>query len=384
MARKKMIIEPDKILTWQMVQPTIRKHKGETIPGKFELVEIPVPELKKGEVLVEVAGCGVGQTDLRHFYDGVPTVCSPPLTLGREISGRVVAGDPSWIGKEVVIPAVMPCGTCRLCMSGRANRCLNQTSPGNSTGIYGGFASHIPIPSANLCEITNCRGIPLEHLAVVADTVAAAYQAARRASIEVADTVLVIGTAGMGKYLVQTAKALGAGTVIAVDSVETRLRKMLAYGADVIINAAGKHPDDVSAEVKRIRDEIGLPDFGWKIFETTGSASGRETASTLLSYADKVIVVGSGTANVRYDMNQLAQFGAEIIGSRGCLPEHYPQVLDLVTSGRIAVSPFVLTRPMSWIREIFDELHKTTRDTHYILTPDDFGLDTDPEPKSCR
>ena len=62
-----MIIEPDKILTWQMVQPTIRKHKGETIPGKFELVEIPVPELKKGEVLVEVAGCGVGQTDLRHF-----------------------------------------------------------------------------------------------------------------------------------------------------------------------------------------------------------------------------------------------------------------------------------------------------------------------------
>jgi len=58
---------------------------------------------------VEVAGCGVCHTDLGYFYDGVPTVQKPPITLGHEISGTVVAGDQRWVGKEVIIPAVMPC-----------------------------------------------------------------------------------------------------------------------------------------------------------------------------------------------------------------------------------------------------------------------------------
>ena len=73
------------------------------------MAEIPVPELKAGEVLVKIAGCGICHTDLGYFYDGVPTVCKPPLTLGHEISGTVVAGDKRWMGKEVLVPAVMPC-----------------------------------------------------------------------------------------------------------------------------------------------------------------------------------------------------------------------------------------------------------------------------------
>jgi len=68
---------------------------------------IPVPTLGPGDVLVKVAGCGVCHTDLGYFYDGVPTVSKPPLTLGHEISGTVVAGDEKWIGKEVIIPSVM-------------------------------------------------------------------------------------------------------------------------------------------------------------------------------------------------------------------------------------------------------------------------------------
>ena len=100
---------PDKIQTWQMVQPTSRdKESGEVTPGKLEKTEIPVPELQPGEVLVEVAGCGICHTDLGYFYDGVPTIAKPPFTLGHEISGTVVAGDKKWIGKEVLIPAVMP------------------------------------------------------------------------------------------------------------------------------------------------------------------------------------------------------------------------------------------------------------------------------------
>ena len=79
---------PDKIQTWQMVQPTIfdRETKEKT-PGKIDKVELPVPDLKPGEALVEVAGCGVCHTDLGFYYDGVPTRHPFPLTLGHEVSG---------------------------------------------------------------------------------------------------------------------------------------------------------------------------------------------------------------------------------------------------------------------------------------------------------
>ena len=122
---------PKTIKQWQMVQPTVyNRETKETTPGKLEIAEVPVPELKAGEVLVEIAGCGVCHTDLGYFYDGVPTVSKPPLALGHEIAGTVIAGDPAWVGKEVIIPAVMPCRQCDLCKTGRGNRCLAQKIPG--------------------------------------------------------------------------------------------------------------------------------------------------------------------------------------------------------------------------------------------------------------
>src|SRR3989337_4511262 len=133
---------PSKIETWQMAEP-----------GKLARVSLPMPEIKPGEALIEIAGCGICHTDLGYFYDGVPTVTKPPLTLGHEISGTVVAGDSRFIGKEVIVPAVMPCNKCDICKSGRGNRCLAQKMPGNTLGIYGGFSRHIPVPSEDLCVV---------------------------------------------------------------------------------------------------------------------------------------------------------------------------------------------------------------------------------------
>src|SRR3989339_2218269 len=205
---------PEKIKTWQMVQPTVfNRETKESTPGKLQKTEIPAPELKAGEVLVEVAGCDVCHTDLGYFYDGVPTVSKPPLTLGHEISGKVVAGDEKWIGKEVIIPAVMPCRQCLLCKTGRGNRCLAQKMPGNSLGIYGGFSSHIPVPSIDLCEVKNRGKMVLEHLAVVADAATSPYQAILRSGFKMGDNAIVMGIGGIGQYLVPELKATGAQTV---------------------------------------------------------------------------------------------------------------------------------------------------------------------------
>lgn len=363
---------PDKIMTWQMVQPASRnKETGEAIPGRIEKAEIPVPELKPGEVLVEVAGCGVCHTDLGYFYDGVPTLFKPPLTLGHEISGTVVAGDAAWMGKEVIIPAVMPCRQCILCKTRRGNRCLSQKMPGNSLGIYGGFSSHIPVPSIDLCEVKNRGDIPLAHLAVVADAATTPYQAAKRADLQPGDNVVVIGIAGgVGQYMGQTAKALGAKTVIGIDLNQEKLARALQYGADFCINSTGKDSRAVSDEFREFCKKNELQNFGWKIFEVTGTKAGQETALALLSFVGKLIVIGFGLAKVEYSISRLMAFDAEILGTWGCLPEYYPIVLEMILKKRINIEAFVQTRPMSTIAATFEEAHKVSPDKRIILTPD--------------
>ncbi len=107
--------------------------------GKMERALIDVPQLKPGEVLVEIAGCGICHSDHTIFYGGIPTAL--PKILGHEISGVIVAGEPGLIGLEVIIPAVMPCNNCALCNAGRGNRCLAAKIPGYTMGVYGGNSS---------------------------------------------------------------------------------------------------------------------------------------------------------------------------------------------------------------------------------------------------
>jgi len=364
---------PEKIQCWRMVRSWSKnKETGEKIPGVLERAEVPVPELGPGEVLVEVAGCGVCHTDISYFYFGVPTVNPPPLTLGHEISGRVVAGEPGMIGKEVIVPAVMPCNECDICKAGRGNRCLAQKMPGNSLGIYGGFASHIPVPAADLCVVENRGDIPLQHLAIVADAVTTPYQAAVRAELSPGDNVIVTGAAGgVGSYMVQTAKALGAGAVIGIDVAEDKLKRMLDFGADLVINPKDKDVKAIKGEIKAFCKERGLPhNWGWKIFEVSGSGPGQELALGLLSFVGKLIVVGYSVATMQYNISKLMAFDAEIIGTWGCKPEYYPKVLSMVQDGKIQLGPFVETRPLSSIAQTFEDAHHGRLDRRVVLTPD--------------
>src|SRR5574342_1248116 len=79
-----------------------------------------------GEVIVRVAGCGVCHTDLGFFDGDVLTRHPLPLTLGHEISGTVVETGPraeEWKGRDVIVPAVIPCGDCAACRAGRQAIC---------------------------------------------------------------------------------------------------------------------------------------------------------------------------------------------------------------------------------------------------------------------
>jgi 6-hydroxycyclohex-1-ene-1-carbonyl-CoA dehydrogenase len=365
---------PDKINTWQMVEgPFFDKEvKKVTRPGKLEKKEIPMPALGAGEALVKVAGCGVCHTDLSYFYDGVPTVNKPPMTLGHEIAGTVVAGPDNLVGKNVIVPAVMPCNNCPICESGRGNRCLAQKMPGNSLGIYGGFSDYIPVPAGDLCIIEDLKGVPLSHYAVVADAGTTPYQAAMRAELKEGDLAMVFGaTGGVGVYMVQTAKALGAKVVIGLGRDQAKLERSLNYGSDYVINLRDKDFAGVRDEFRAICKQAGVPhNVGWKIFEVTGAGPSQDTALGLLSFVGKLIVVGFGMAKNTYSISRLMAFDADIVGTWGCLPKYYHNVLKLVQDGKIQIEPFLETKPMSRIQEVFEQQHAGAFDKRQVLEPD--------------
>jgi 6-hydroxycyclohex-1-ene-1-carbonyl-CoA dehydrogenase len=92
----------------------------------LSLVDVDQLDPGTDEVLIKVAGCGVCHTDIGFWKDGVPTKKELPLTLGHEISGTVVGAGSDFehlIDQQVVVPAVIPCGKCALCQSGRGNVC---------------------------------------------------------------------------------------------------------------------------------------------------------------------------------------------------------------------------------------------------------------------
>ncbi len=354
------------IQSWQMAAP-----------GELRRVSLPLPELAVGEVLVEIRGCGVCHTDLSYFHGSVNTLQKPPLTLGHEIAGVVVAcadGDAAspLLGREVIVPAVLPCHACEICRMGRPNRCLAQKMPGNSLGIHGGFASHIPVPGRDLCIVGERGNIPLEHLAVVADAVSTPYQAAQRAGVKAGDRVIVIGAGGgVGGFMVQMAKAFGARAVVGIDIDAERLARINGHGLDGAIDVAGVTVVQAKERFKAWCQTQGLPaNQGWKIFEVSGSVAGQELALALLSFVGTLVVVGYGTQEISFNPSRLMALDAEVIGTWGCAPDAYPAVLRMCVDGRIALAPFVDTQPMSRIAEVFAAAHRGELKRRVVLTPD--------------
>ena len=349
----------DKIYSWQMTE----------LKADFQLTEKPIPELKEGEVLVEVAGCGVCHTDLSFWYFGVPTKHALPLTLGHEISGTVVKGPDEWLNKKVIIPAVLPCGECELCKRGRGNICQKQLMPGND--FDGGFASHIKVPYRFLCPISDnvLEKYSLEQLSVIADAVTTPYQVIKKSELQTGDLAIVIGVGGVGIYGALIAKILGA-KVLAIDIDDKKLNTAKDNGVDAILNIKGLDIKAIKGKIKEISKELGVSRFFWKIYEMSGTKAGQELGYALVSFTSTLSIVGFTLDKSEVRLSNLMAFDANVIGTWGCKPELYPDVVDLIATDKLKINQFVETFPMSKINDVFKNTleHKYTKRS--VLVPD--------------
>lgn len=346
-------------------------------PGKDMVLEQREERPAPGEVLVRVAGCGVCHTDLGYHYDGVLPRHPFPLTLGHEVSGTVVeagAGAEPWMGRDVVVPAVIPCNECDACRAGHGRICPNQIFPGSD--LHGGFATHLRIPAGGLCRVpdledplANPHGLELWMLSVIADAVSTPYQAIVLSGLGRGDLAVFVGVGGVGGFGVQLAAAAGA-YVVAIDPDPHRLERLAAHGASLTLSPAASDSKALRQAVRDLARQQGIPTWRHKIFETSGTAAGQQTAYSLLGPGAYLGVVGFTPARAEFRLSNLMAFDATARGNWGCLPEHYPAVLELVLSGKVALGPFVEQRPLASINQTFADLRAHRASGRVILIPE--------------
>ena len=323
-----------------------------------------------GEAVVEVLACGLCHTDLGFADGSVAPRHALPLVLGHEIVGRVVAagaGVADLAGRRVLVPAVLPCGGCAFCRAGRANACPDQKMPGND--VDGGFASHVLVPGAPLVDLESApAGIDLRRLAVVADAVSTAYQAVRRADLAPGDGAIVVGAGGVGGFLVQIARALGA-RVIACDVRRDRLEALREHGAEAAVEVGARTPQELKKEVHALLRSWRIPSLRWRVFECSGTPAGQALAFALLARAATLLLVGFTPQSVELRLSNLMAFDATVHGSWGCPPDAYPEVLRLIYEGRVLLEPFLEPAPMSRLNELLDDMAHHRLSRRMVLDP---------------
>lgn len=329
-----------------------------------------VSELPDGHALIRVAGCGVCHTDIGFYAGDVRTNHPLPLALGHEISGVVQAagaGAEAWIGKQVIVPAILSCGACSSCTRGRYALCARQVFPGND--VHGGFASHTIVPARNLCDATDVPADDLWMMSVVADAVSTPYEAVSRAYLTAGDLAIFVGTGGVGGFGVQIAAALGAH-VVAIDPDETRRGLAAAHGAGLTLDPKSTDIPALRKSIKAFAAERGHDAQEWKVFETSGTTAGQEIAFSLLTRGSHLGVVGFTGQKLPIQLSRLMALDARAEGNWGCAPARYAALLELICAGRIAIAPFVVERPMSQVNEVLTEMMEHRLHHRAILVPD--------------
>jgi 6-hydroxycyclohex-1-ene-1-carbonyl-CoA dehydrogenase len=334
--------------------------------------DIPTPSPGPHEVRVTVAACGVCHTDLHYIDHGTPTFKTPPLVLGHEVSGTIDAlgsevgsgaggtGGGLTVGDRVLLPAVLPCGHCRTCRSGRENICERSAMLGNH--VDGGYAEHIVVPAKDVYPLPD--EIPLVEGSIIADALTTPYHAVvNRGEVKPGDWVAVIGCGGIGLNIVQVAVALGA-RVIALDIAAPKLEWATGLGAVATVNTGDTDRPDKA--VRQLTGSAGGVDVA---FEAVGRGRTQQLAGSCLRTGGRLVLVGYSPETMGLNAGRVMFRELEILGSLGCRPVDYPRAIELARQGKVKVRELVTHRfPLEAIDEAFDIL-RAGEAVRAVVTP---------------
>lgn len=308
----------------------------------LRIENVAVPAIGPGDVLIKVTYNGLCGTDATEFAKGpmmVPLVAphpnskhQGPTILGHEFVGKVVdtgANAKEMLGVRVACGAGVSCGTCRMCNEGRTNLCNSYYTLGLST--HGGLAEYVSAPKDICIPIPDdCSDLD----AVLAQPLAVAIHAVRRAKISKGDRVVLLGVGAIGTFICIALQGLGVD-ITAIDVEQSRLDAAKKFGADhtILID-----PQETPAQL------LAMYGAGADIvFETSGSKGAPTRALSLTRNGGTLLLLGLNKTPQDFLFSDavLREITLETSAAHVCVDD-IPAALEILRSGDIA--PLLIER----------------------------------------
>lgn len=291
---------------------------------RLEVVEMPEPEPKAGELVLRVAACGICGSDLTSFkrglFIGVP---------GHEVAGVVeaVGADAGgWRpGEAVVIGPATGCGACDQCRTGNYHRCILSLT-GSGTTRPGGYAELMAAAVHRVRRLP--EGLDPE-VGCLAEPLSVAVHGVERSCLQPGQDVAVVGLGSIGLLAVAALRWRNAGGVFGIDPVDVRRQLALELGA--------------SAVFSRASDALAETDGAPVVLECSGRPEAIQQAADLARPGGRVVLVGIAVAEVTVVPVFWITRELTLTGSINSRHEDFVEAIELLTA-RPAVTRIVTRR----------------------------------------
>ena len=338
-----------------------RQHGG---PEVLEYTDVPEPQIRANEVLVEVKACALNHLDI-WVRGGLPGIEIPlPHILGDDVAGVVkqVGELVTWVkaGDEVMVQPGVSCGHCEACLSGNDNFCREYDIIGYRRD--GGYAELVAVPGVNI--VPKPAQLSWEEAAALPlVTVTAWHMLVTRAKVQPGETVLVHAAgSGVGSIAIQVAKLRGA-RVLTTASTDEKLAHARELGADETVNYTNS---DWPKEVKRLTDRKGVD----VVVEHTGAATWPGSIASLKTGGRLVTCGATSGYDAHTDLRQVFYRQLNILGSFMGSKAELLEAMKFVEQGKIrGVVDRVL--PLSEARQAHELIENRGQFGKVVLRPPD-------------
>ncbi len=347
--------------------------------GKHDVRVATVPDpqiVNPRDAIIEVTSTAICGSDLHLFDHYIPTLKSGDI-LGHEFMGRVVEVGPGnkklKVGQRVVVPFVIACGQCFFCARQQFAACDNSNPAESATmsellygypmtgafgyahltgGYAGGQAEYVRVPYSDIGPIVIPDGIDDDRVLFLSDILPTGWMAAVNCEITEGDVVAVWGCGPVGLFAIQSALALGAARVIAIDHRPHRLDLATRLGAEVInfeevdvrealvemtggigpdacIDAVGMESHGMSADsaMDHVKAAVGL---------VTDRTHALRQVIIACRKGGRISIPGVyGGVTDKFPIGALMEKGLSVKSGQTHVQKFMPQLLDLILEGKL-------------------------------------------------
>ena len=328
----------------------------------LEQVELAVPDIGPGDVLVQVAACGICHSD-SHYRAGISPTTSLPVTLGHEVAGWIEAAgkdvDNVTTGDRVCVHYLVHCGCCEWCRRGHEQFCTHVQMTGKHRD--GGYAEFIKVPGRNGFLLPD--EISFEQGAVMMCSSATVLHALNKARVKGGESVAIFGFGGLGFSALQLSQAFGCPEVYVVDINGAKLKTVAAMGAVAIDATAGDPVEQIREATHGKGVDVSL--------ELIGSPVTMGQAIRVLGNLGRAAIVGLTNESLSLlPYSELINKEAEVIGVSDHLAAELSSLIEFACSGKLLFPDGTLRAvdlDAGQINAALDEVEKSTNHIRTVI-----------------